>query len=77
MIDDTETSAMKALVETGEQLFNRALQGESVEAELKAWSKRVGAMTSSGSKILGSLHNLHHWSIRERARVRSILRGAR
>lgn len=39
MRDDTETAAMKALLERGEELYSRLRRREDVYADLAAWSK--------------------------------------
>ena len=50
-----ETAATNALLETGEDLFNRAARGEDVAAELKAWQKRVDRNTGPLARLGGGI----------------------
>jgi len=55
MTSELQAAAIKALLETAEDLFNRQARGEDVAAELKAWQKRVDRNTTPLEKLVGSI----------------------
>jgi hypothetical protein len=74
MRDTTETAALDALHENAEELWNRILRGEDVDADLKAYSKRVERMMADYplARLLARIH----WAyLNTRARIKYALRG--
>ena len=73
MIEGTETAETEALLEAGEDLFERIRRGEDVEADLRAWSKRVDRIT--GRRLTPAFAKAERPSVRLQIKINVLLRA--